>query len=149
MMFSAARYMKHKAHDQVKVKVKSSLFSTKHHAMKTYWRNGGITPHILKLGIRWKGHDHTVHNRTFLELQEVRYDMWNVFYPNVKLSLMRGTPLSKKGVCRPSHCSINTASDVDIMTYANLFTCCILTKVLNHIPLQIIRKKRMSPVALP
>jgi hypothetical protein len=31
----------------VKVKVKLTLFLTKHHAMKTYWRSGGETPRIL------------------------------------------------------------------------------------------------------
>jgi len=30
-----------------KVKVKLSLCLTKHHAMKVYWRNGGIAPRIL------------------------------------------------------------------------------------------------------
>jgi hypothetical protein len=38
----------------VKVKVKLSLRLTKHHAMKTYRRNGGIVPHILDLGTRWR-----------------------------------------------------------------------------------------------
>jgi len=32
---------------KVKVKVKLSLCLTKHHAMMTYWENGGITPLIL------------------------------------------------------------------------------------------------------
>jgi len=32
---------------------KLSLCLTKHHAMKTYWGNGGIAPRILDLGIRW------------------------------------------------------------------------------------------------
>jgi hypothetical protein len=35
-----------------KIKVKLSLCLTKHHAMKTYWRNGGISPRILDLGTR-------------------------------------------------------------------------------------------------
>jgi len=30
-----------------KVKVKLSLCLTKHHAMKTYWRSGGIFPRIF------------------------------------------------------------------------------------------------------
>jgi hypothetical protein len=34
------------------VKVKLSLYLTKHHAMKMYWESGGIAPHILDLGIR-------------------------------------------------------------------------------------------------
>jgi hypothetical protein len=38
----------------VKVKVKLSLCLTKYHAMKTYWENGGIDPHILDLGTRWR-----------------------------------------------------------------------------------------------
>jgi hypothetical protein len=38
----------------VKVKVKSSLCLTKHHAMKTYWGSGGIAPCILDLGTRWR-----------------------------------------------------------------------------------------------
>jgi hypothetical protein len=38
----------------VKVKVKLSLFLTKHHAMKTYWGSGGIVPRILDLGTRWR-----------------------------------------------------------------------------------------------
>jgi hypothetical protein len=37
-----------------KVKVKLSLCLTKHHAMKTYWGNGGIVPRILDLGTRWR-----------------------------------------------------------------------------------------------
>jgi hypothetical protein len=36
-----------------KVKVKL-LCLTKHHAMKTYWRVGGIAPRILDLGTRWR-----------------------------------------------------------------------------------------------
>jgi hypothetical protein len=32
---------------EVKVKVKLSLGSTKHHAMKAYWESGGIAPFIL------------------------------------------------------------------------------------------------------
>jgi hypothetical protein len=35
-------------------KVKLSLCWTKHHAMKTYWWSGGIVPHILDLGTRWR-----------------------------------------------------------------------------------------------
>jgi hypothetical protein len=35
-----------------KVKVKMSLCLTKHHAMKTYWGNGGIAPRIFDLGTR-------------------------------------------------------------------------------------------------
>jgi hypothetical protein len=31
-------------------KVKLSLCLTKHHAMKAYWRSGGIAPRILDLG---------------------------------------------------------------------------------------------------
>jgi hypothetical protein len=30
-----------------------SLYSTKHHTMKTYWGSGGIAPRILDLGTRW------------------------------------------------------------------------------------------------
>jgi hypothetical protein len=36
------------------VKVKLPLCLTKHHAMKTYWRSGGIAPRILDLGTRWR-----------------------------------------------------------------------------------------------
>jgi hypothetical protein len=32
----------------------SSLRITKHHAMKTYWGSGGITPRILELGTKWR-----------------------------------------------------------------------------------------------
>jgi hypothetical protein len=39
---------------KIKVKVKLSLCLTKHHAMKTYWRSGGIAPRILDLGTRWR-----------------------------------------------------------------------------------------------
>jgi hypothetical protein len=39
---------------KVKVKVNLSLYLTKHHAMKTYWRSGGIAPRILDLGTRWR-----------------------------------------------------------------------------------------------
>jgi hypothetical protein len=39
---------------KVKVKVNLSLCLTKHHAMKTYWRSGGITSHILDLSTRWR-----------------------------------------------------------------------------------------------
>jgi hypothetical protein len=38
----------------VEVKVKLFLCLTKHHAMKTYWGSGGITPRILDLGTGWK-----------------------------------------------------------------------------------------------
>jgi hypothetical protein len=38
----------------IKVKVKLSMCLTKHHAMKTYWGSGGIAPHILDLGSRWR-----------------------------------------------------------------------------------------------
>jgi hypothetical protein len=27
---------------------------TEHHAMKVYWANGGIAPHILDLGTSWR-----------------------------------------------------------------------------------------------
>jgi hypothetical protein len=37
-----------------KVKVKLSLCLTKHHAMNTYWRSGGIAPRILNLSTRWR-----------------------------------------------------------------------------------------------
>jgi hypothetical protein len=37
-----------------KVKVKLFLCLTKHHTMKTYWESGGIAPHILDLGTRWR-----------------------------------------------------------------------------------------------
>jgi hypothetical protein len=30
------------------------VLSTEHHDMKTYWRSGGIAPHILDLGTRWR-----------------------------------------------------------------------------------------------
>jgi hypothetical protein len=30
------------------------LFLTEHHDVKMYWGNGGIAPHILDLGIRWR-----------------------------------------------------------------------------------------------
>jgi hypothetical protein len=39
--------------EQVKVKVKS-LCLTKHHAMKTYWGSGSISPRLLDLGIGWR-----------------------------------------------------------------------------------------------
>jgi hypothetical protein len=38
----------------VKGKVKLSLCLTKHHSMKTYWGNGGVSPRILDLGTRWR-----------------------------------------------------------------------------------------------
>jgi hypothetical protein len=41
-------------HVKVKVKVKLSLCLTKHHAKKTYWGSGGITPRILDLGTTWR-----------------------------------------------------------------------------------------------
>jgi hypothetical protein len=44
----------HLSNRTIKEKVKLSLCLTKHHAMKTYWENGGIVPHILDLGIRWR-----------------------------------------------------------------------------------------------
>jgi hypothetical protein len=39
--------------DIVVGKVKS-LCLTKQHAMKTYWRSGGIALHILDLSTRWR-----------------------------------------------------------------------------------------------
>jgi hypothetical protein len=30
------------------------VFLTQHHAMNAYWRNGGIAPHIIELGTRWR-----------------------------------------------------------------------------------------------
>jgi hypothetical protein len=39
---------------KVKVKVKSSLCLTKHHALKTYWGNRCIVLRILDLGTRWR-----------------------------------------------------------------------------------------------
>jgi hypothetical protein len=36
------------------VKVKLSLCLAKHHAMKTYCGSGGIAPHMLDLGTRWR-----------------------------------------------------------------------------------------------
>jgi hypothetical protein len=38
----------------IKVKVKLSLYLTKHHAMKTYWGSGGIAQHLLDFSIRWR-----------------------------------------------------------------------------------------------
>jgi hypothetical protein len=38
----------------LKVNVKVFLCWTKHHVMKTCLRNGGIAPHILNLGTRWR-----------------------------------------------------------------------------------------------
>jgi len=38
----------------LKGKGKVALCLTKHHAMKTYCRSGGIAPHILDLGMRWR-----------------------------------------------------------------------------------------------
>jgi hypothetical protein len=40
--------------DDDKVKVNLPVCLTKHHAMKTYRRNGGIAPCILDLGTRWR-----------------------------------------------------------------------------------------------
>jgi hypothetical protein len=37
-----------------KVKVMLTPCLTKHHAMKTCWRNGGIAPRILNLGTGWR-----------------------------------------------------------------------------------------------
>jgi hypothetical protein len=37
-----------------KVKVKLSLYLTKHHAMKAYWRSGLTAQSIFDLGIRWR-----------------------------------------------------------------------------------------------
>jgi hypothetical protein len=34
-------------------KVVPLRFLTEHHALKTYWGNGGIAPRILDLSIRW------------------------------------------------------------------------------------------------
>jgi len=39
---------------RLKVEVNLSLCFIKHHAMNTYWRSGGIAPHIPNLGARWK-----------------------------------------------------------------------------------------------
>jgi hypothetical protein len=47
-------YVNRLAQYKVKVKIKLSLYSTKHHAMKTYWGSGGIAPRILDLGTRWR-----------------------------------------------------------------------------------------------
>jgi len=30
------------------------LHSVVHHAMKTYWENGGIAPRVLNVGARWR-----------------------------------------------------------------------------------------------
>jgi hypothetical protein len=37
-----------------KVKVKMSLYLTKHHAMKKYLGTTGIAPRVLNLGTRWR-----------------------------------------------------------------------------------------------
>jgi hypothetical protein len=37
-----------------KVKVKLSLYLTKHHTMKMYWESGGIAPCILDLSTKWR-----------------------------------------------------------------------------------------------
>jgi hypothetical protein len=34
--------------------MKTYLVLTKHHAMKEYWGSGGIAPHFLDLGTRWR-----------------------------------------------------------------------------------------------
>jgi hypothetical protein len=39
---------------QREVKVKLSCALTKHHATNAYWMSGGIVPHILELGTRWR-----------------------------------------------------------------------------------------------
>jgi hypothetical protein len=39
---------------QIKVKFSLCFFVTEHHAMKAYCGNGGISPRILDLGIRWR-----------------------------------------------------------------------------------------------
>jgi hypothetical protein len=39
---------------KVKVRLKLSLCLTMHHAMKTYWGNGGIAPRILDFDPRWR-----------------------------------------------------------------------------------------------
>jgi hypothetical protein len=44
----------YKSYVELKVKVKLSLFLTKHHAMKTYWGSGVIAPRIIVLGTRWR-----------------------------------------------------------------------------------------------
>jgi hypothetical protein len=43
-----------KGYWKVKVKIKLSLCLTKHYAVKAYWGSGGIAPHILDLGTRWR-----------------------------------------------------------------------------------------------
>jgi hypothetical protein len=40
--------------DEVIGKVVPVFFLTEHHAIKTYWGSGGIAPHILDLGTRWR-----------------------------------------------------------------------------------------------
>jgi len=52
------------------VKLKFSLCLTKHHTME-YWGSGGITPHILNFGTRWRW----VYYSIFV---------WNVYYLNGK-----------------------------------------------------------------
>jgi len=42
------------ANVKVQVKVKISLISTEHHAMKTYWGSGSTAPRILDLGTTWR-----------------------------------------------------------------------------------------------
>jgi len=37
-----------------KGKVVPVLFLTEHGAMKAYWGSGGIAPHIVDLGTRWR-----------------------------------------------------------------------------------------------
>jgi hypothetical protein len=46
--------MVQRAKGKVKEEVKLSLFLTKHHAMKTYWGSGDITPNIINLSTRWR-----------------------------------------------------------------------------------------------
>jgi hypothetical protein len=35
-------------------KVKLSLCLSEHHAMKAYWRNGSIAPHVRNVGTKWE-----------------------------------------------------------------------------------------------
>jgi hypothetical protein len=39
---------------KVKIKLSLCLFLTKHQPIKMYWDSGGIDPHILELGTRWR-----------------------------------------------------------------------------------------------
>jgi hypothetical protein len=59
----SARRVQHKAKQTrkirnfkifIKCKVVPVLFLTEHHAIKAYWGSGGIAPHILDLGTRWR-----------------------------------------------------------------------------------------------